>query len=74
MFLKKLFKKKENAPKLPAGLSAKEQKQVLDVIRRAQRKSSVPVTAQDSIPFIQMFNLLKLKSEITFMNFASALL
>ena len=55
MFLKKLFKKKENAPKLPAGLSAKEQKQVLEVIRRAQRKSSVPVTAQDSIPFVQMF-------------------
>ena len=55
MFLKKLFKKKESAPKLPAGLSAKEQKQVLEVIRRAQRKSSVPVTAQDSIPFIQMF-------------------
>ncbi len=55
MFLKKLFKKKESAPKLPAGLTAKEQKQVLEVIRRAQRKSSVPVTAQDSIPFIQMF-------------------
>ncbi|MBO4762032.1 MAG: conjugal transfer protein TraE, partial [Lachnospiraceae bacterium] len=55
MFLKKLFKKKENAPKLPAGLTAKEQKQVLEVIRRAQRKSSVSVTAQDSIPFIQMF-------------------
>jgi hypothetical protein len=55
LFLKKLFKKKESAPKLPAGLTAKEQKQVLEVIRRAQRKSSVPVTAQDSIPFIQMF-------------------
>ncbi len=55
MFPKNLFRKKQNSTRLPKGLSVKEQKQVLEVIKRAQKRSSVPVTAQDSIPFIQMY-------------------
>ncbi len=55
LFLINLFKPKKSIPKLPAGLTTKEQKQVLEVIRKAENKSSVPRTAQESIPFIQMY-------------------
>ncbi len=55
MFLKDIFKTKKSTHRLPAGLSSKEQKQVLEVIRKAENKSSVPRTAQESIPFIQMY-------------------
>ncbi len=55
MFLKDLFKRNTKAPKLPPGLTPKEQKQVLEIIRKAENKSKVPRTAQESIPFIQMY-------------------
>ena len=56
MFLKELFRtKKKTAPTLPPGLTKAEQKQVLEIIKNADRRNKVPQTAQDTIPFIQMF-------------------
>ena len=48
-------KKKSKAPKLPPGLSRRDQKAVLEIIRKAENKGSVPHTAQESIPFIRMY-------------------
>ena len=53
--LKDIFKRKKQTPKLPPGLSPREKKAVLEIIRKAENKGSVPHTAQESIPFIQMF-------------------
>ena len=56
MFLKELFRtKKKTAPTLPPGLTKAEQKRVLEIIKNADRRNKVPQTAQDTIPFIQMF-------------------
>ena len=51
----RLLKKDSTALKLPPGLTPREQKQVLEIIRKAERKGKVPESAQDSIPFIQMY-------------------
>ena len=40
---------------MPEGLSKQEQKQVREVIRKAQRNDGTPRTAQQSIPFDRMF-------------------
>ena len=40
---------------MPSHLSAAEQKQVQTVIDRARGDSTVPHSAQDSIPFQRMF-------------------
>ena len=56
MFLKDLFKtKKKTVPTLPPGLTRAEQKQVLEIIKNAERRNKAPQTAQDTIPFLQMF-------------------
>ena len=55
MFLNDMFKNKKPEPKLPSGLTSAEKKQVLEIIRKAENKSSVPRTSQESIPFIQMY-------------------
>ena len=52
-----LKKQKENKREfvMPEGLSKQEQKQVREVIRKAQRNDGTPRTAQQSIPFDRMF-------------------
>ena len=47
--------KKQDDIRMPAHLSAAEQKQVQTVIDRARGDSTVPHSAQDSIPFQRMF-------------------
>ena len=55
--LKKLTakNKKQDDIRMPSHLSAAEQKQVQTVIDRARGDSTVPHSAQDSIPFQRMF-------------------
>ena len=55
--LKKLTakNKKQDNIRMPSHLSAAEQKQVQTVIDRARGDSTVPHSAQDSIPFQRMF-------------------
>ncbi len=48
-------KKKQPEVKMPSGLSKKEQKEVKRILAKANRKSNVPQTAQQSIPFERMF-------------------
>ena len=47
--------KKQDDIRMPSHLSAAEQKQVQTVIDRARSDSTVPHSAQDSIPFQRMF-------------------
>ena len=47
--------KKQDDIRMPSHLSAAEQKQVQTVIDRARGDSTVPHSAQDSIPFQRMF-------------------
>ena len=48
-------KKKQPEVRMPSGLSKKEQKEVKRILAKANRKSNVPKTAQQSIPFERMF-------------------
>ena len=56
--LQNLFgkKKKDNNIRMPANLTAAEQKEIKSIIENARKDRSVPHTAQDSIPFDRMFS------------------
>ena len=53
MFIKR--KGAKQSLKIPHGLTKAEQKQVKEIIKRAQKSSKTPKTAQDSIPFLRMY-------------------
>ena len=50
------FKKQEKRDiKMPAHLSRAEQKEIREIIKRAENNDGIPRTAQQSIPFDRMF-------------------
>ena len=51
-----IFKKQEKREiKMPAHLSRAEQKEIREIIKRAENDDGIPRTAQQSIPFDRMF-------------------
>lgn len=48
-------KKKKVVYSMPPGLSARDQKEVRRLLEQAQGNQKVPETAQDSIPFLRMY-------------------
>ena len=51
-----IFKKQEKRDiKMPAHLSRAEQKEIREIIKRAENNDGIPRTAQQSIPFDRMF-------------------
>ena len=50
------FKKQEKRNiKMPAHLTRAEQKEIREIIKRAEKDDGIPRTAQQSIPFDRMF-------------------
>ena len=50
------FKKQEKRDiKMPAHLSRADQKEIREIIKRAENNDGIPRTAQQSIPFDRMF-------------------
>ena len=51
-----IFKKQEKREiKMPAHLSRADQKEIREIIKRAENDDGIPRTAQQSIPFDRMF-------------------
>ena len=51
-----IFKKQEKRDiKMPAHLSRADQKEIREIIKRAENDDGIPRTAQQSIPFDRMF-------------------